>query len=1586
MTPAEKALFDKYGVSPDTHDLDLKTLKFRPKRGVTPENGGAVKSPSPGQTAATTATTPRPLGPGGVFLQELAHGAIPAVASAAGGGAGIVAGAPLGPVAQVAGGVGGAVLAGLGANYAQEALGPVVFPNAYPKWQAQRKANEAAYPKTAFAGQLASGLFGNKLSMGNNLRAARALLQLGQMSDAARNTLIQQGVNVGAGAGMQQVSDLIEGRGFQPGRALSAGAANVALGAPRSLPALPGKMIGARGNPAMKKAADNLTAELDPADFDIVVGANNTTGGPKVQPVPDSITSLRQQIKDTLSPETTRRATLVTAKNFEDTVPEGLFYIDTQYGRVLFNPNKVRVEEVQTLMNQPGLKEFPAELLGMSKSEKPASGDAVVVGKKGPAETTAEVVDTKNPADVANATAAAKAASPGAEVTVESPSEVILGRKLASADEATVDADAELRAQEDALASQQQRAEDYEKARAEERLASEREGRAAESARIVKEFPRRFGAGMRGRLAQPEQRPAVTPENLQPIEAPQDTVPLTEGEVIQDEFDKGKRFQPAEDDVDDFNDLTGELEGVETLTPEDTVVTPPGKPPVIPSAKTTTEPTAPTGQKLKQPSPTVSQAWYDFWRKTGLKKFLANTTQQPAIVGDDKLRKRGSSLYSTRELEIDPVLATDDTQPHEIGHIFFEDVKNYGTAGEKRFRQKLFDAFKTVDDRVGEEGAIQAIGEQLAGDAKIPQGPLTGIVQDAIDFMRYKLGGRDAQMLKRLGANMMRRGASSRQMGVEPTYGPGLTGAAKYQPVDNEPPSYRKAYNPRPGLTASPIEILMRAPDKDFSDAGSAINTASHLAREYAAKYGQPVDAALAKLSKKEQGEFIDYMHDAFNTRNADIPPHFTPDQIAAAQAFREAYYALGALSNKLGMRVRNTFGGRRARKLDPLGMPHTISPEVQNILMNEPGTEQWHALVKDFIDYNTERINNWLATNPGKRPKLTPDDIRAILDAKVEFYSGAVTRRPGPMGGDAATRAMRLAQFTRLPRSWLGNNARHLWNSYAVKATKDIAQWEAIERDPRLRALLGFNTGDSTDDKSIVPIAGHKTVRQAMEAFAPPLKRDSRGGKAMASLMGTVNNMLTANPSTRGTDLLTTPVKGFTFVGPHKWPALIYHSLKATRNAYKAAKANGLIRPGVQFAENIAGVADMANNAVKHLNQGWSLATGSQALETASRTVAQIMARGTIDTAAPAALRGDKATTRMFRTLGDDWQELLNTQEGRDRLASRLAGHMQGFYTGQNLPRWAADSQATPFVRLMFWSIEQTNNLKRFQLQALKDGDIGPMLSYAIALSVGGTALQNLKEAVLPNKSYIPTDEEIAAAGDKSRANLAQLQRATAILNIMGTFGVYGSLISGTVGKLAGQPMTEWNIPGVEAINTVLQHGGSALAAVKEGEDAWPVFKEMSDNIMRSIVSAYRLAAPMFEDEDTRLNRNNKRDFKVYERLKGEKLPGAFQPIIGYESLDEKKFDKATDIREAAQIARELLMKEAQRRGKSGFDKKVRSLASIGGGREGPNVDDKAALIEYANWLDRTQGPGTGRARIMRLLEKAQMNDTKRRLLQYFK
>jgi len=1011
-----------------------------------------------------------------------------------------------------------------------------------------------------------------------------------------------------------------------------------------------------------------------------------------------------------------------------------------------------------------------------------------------------------------------------------------------------------------------------------------------------------------------------------PIKEPRADEPLSEAEQIQDDYDMGRKYQE-----DNTPKGWGTAEGMQDTAPE-----------------------------LHQE---VKQGWADFWKKTALNKYAVKTKDVSELRGKTGAAK-GAIATKYRQMYINPSSVGIDTHPHELFHQWVADVQKHGNNAEKMFVEKAFKEFG------GEEPFVRAVGEHFVKRLDKRQ---DGVVRDVLDFVKYKLGRATNKELERLGSNVIARGRGSVEMGAEPYTGPepllpnqpGMKNQEQGEPVDTNPQTPSKpVHTPRPKFMSA-VDALRRSTSDKLKGIGDRFNTAHYNKREYLGKYERPVQDALDKLTPAELKAHRDYLVNAHDTEDT-APIEGSENLKKAVQAFRDTYRQIREDSNALGMKVSGRNGGEgREGKFDPTGMPHLLDPEVREMMRTQHDTPEWTDMHKRFVDYNTARG--------------VPADI---AEATWKQYTGA-NPRPGDVQNDAFYQAMRKAELTKLPPEMIDKNIKRLWEKYVNHVASDMAFFENFERDPSWAARVGVRDMDGETS-----LAGHPQVKAAMEGYNPTLEEKSSFTKAVQGGAGLVTAGIVSQPVTRVGDLVSTPFRTAGLVNLTDIPEVVIKGIANLAGAGDRARANGVIRNRNNYLDNMLNLTDKVNKRTVQVLDGLTKYTGSEKIERGARSVAQSFGEIVAQVHINNALKGDKTAIDFMDHHGMDWRTLATTQEGRERLGSRIALAAQGKFDNSNTPDWANKGGFKPFVSLARWSIEQQNNFRKFQLDPLmKHGDIKPMLSHLFMMAAGGVAVAKVRELLSGKKSYQPTFKEIENAPDKARAKEALALKLANYSQLMSTFGYMGDMLTSIAQAAGGQPVNQLGSPAVEFVNDVSKHTSAALRAIADGEDVMPVLGKFAQSMAQAHLGISRIAknywdkAGMTEGaREEQTAKNARRDYSVYKRLRGDTIR-PFAPIPGYHGLSEKEFDRAP-VSEASG----LMMKEVRKqvaRNPAGLEKKLRSLATIPDPGEGPSMSRKPEdWMGYMDYVGKTQGQSKADKLMQRLAVKEAERDMKRKMV----
>lgn len=1592
-SPEDLQLFQKYGVSPDTHELDRNTWEFVPKGGNKIQPEGAVATAvrrGAGEALPFAASVPGFVG--GMKFGSKIPG--PAPVKALGGlAAGLVGGGTLGTLAHKA------------QNWAAEELDPDLTAG----WNLQEQANAEENPKSDIVGGLLPMAGANKINgLPTLVRGLRSIIARGT-DKVGLEALAQTGLNATMGAGQEIAHEFDTKKpmfGLSPSRIATAGIGSAVFGDFRK---------------PIAKGLSKLGLNVHSAEPELLDQAAAAIKSPtKIKTTPEGAATLEQQFRDVVDPASSRAAVFVPEGTTVNTkLPAGLVEVKRPDGVAFVNPQKGA--DVELIRTAP---EMPGDALGMSQTVKPADGTDVVVGEKGGNEVSAEVVNGNDPAAVKAATEAASNASPGADVKVTSPQEVLENRlkswrereraitEVPLADQAAIqrakekqhadhmaklnaEFEASLgRTEQEVKAAQNKNAQNAEQARlndeaafwkhqhaqteqllaewrqaAEEarvKLEAERKRRADdfEKARIEKDTQDReaaeqdawnkkktfiWGKGQTGRLAGLENRP--TGDFVKP-EDPSLSAPLNEAEQIQERFDRNK-YQTDEDAI------NAQIEAYEkSLLEEEAAaagVKPEGKGEKTPKAK------APP--VIKPLEGKISQAWYDLWKRAGFDKYGATTDQRAGMLTDEGKPARGSYNPETRQVEVDPARADFDNQPHELFHAWLIDVAEHGNSAEKAFAKKMLERFGA------EEPGVQATGEHAVSRAKGDD----SFLKDALAFVKYKVGRANERDFARLASNEMYRGRGFKGEveGLKPT-----VGGVRNQPDDTkfQPDEPRKFEKQPAAILSSHVNKLRKANDPKLKAAGDALLEAYHDRTELTGRWSETAKDAL-HTDNATANAARDWLIHAEATETEGYPEGASDKLKAAIDSFRAMYRQVREDQNARKLPVRDRDNNMREGRMDPTGMPHLLDADAGYLLKHGQGTEEWHQMAEEFKDFNRPRMQE--RHQIGKKNPLSDEAIEAILDAKIRKLSGAEPMRGTSSEWRAHARALRLAEDTKLPPSMIEKDFKKLITKYIGAAAKDLALHSNVEAHPELNDTFGLNDQVKPEDTR----AGNSELSKALDEYMGNVQEESKLGQIgnAGSVLATTG--WTSNPVSRGKDFLGTYFRGLAHAkNPLQWPSITASAIKGlvSKDVKTAARVGGLVQPRHNFMDNMIGNTERVKNWVRKSANAYSTATGSEALENHSRYMAQGMGRTLVDIHGDAALRGDKSSQIFMEELAPvKWQEMLGTENGRNLLASRVGEAFQAAYNGSNLPDWALKGQFAPYARLMKWSIEQANNFRRFQLRPLiENKDPRPLAMYVTTMLGGGFAVKKLAETIANRQSYTPTWLEIENAKDKDKAKQAAAAKVMNAVEMVGMFGVFSSLGNMVTQAMTGQATQTPSNPFLSATGDSLNYAVAAGRAILDGQDPMKVLPKAMDDIANSQISMYRVGKNWLADDKEKMQRQGRRDYAVYQTLAGEKVE-PYNKRYSYESADENEFDRA-ELKDSPRIIREIIANTPRAK----LPEKMQKLGSIGGANIGPSSKDTNKLMAYIDYIRRTQGEAKARQLARTIMRDDVEKDIKRSMV----
>jgi hypothetical protein len=668
-----------------------------------------------------------------------------------------------------------------------------------------------------------------------------------------------------------------------------------------------------------------------------------------------------------------------------------------------------------------------------------------------------------------------------------------------------------------------------------------------------------------------------------------------------------------------------------------------------------------------------------------------------------------------------------DTSPHELIHVLLEDMKTRG--GREKARAEAFE--KAAG---GEEAGVQASGEHFVARVMSDD----SLWKDLGALVKHWMGSATKEDYARLMSNTLERGNIGEANNMA-----GKGGGVRLQTASTEPGKLGMDVAGSPEKTkfnifSSVTDKLINSGDPGKAYLGQKFNELFRAKDEMAARYRTGINALYD--AKPEQ---IDAVYKLLLGEERSGQPRravVRPDLLPLYDAMRGTYAKMR--EDQIAAGGKNRDGSKLGQ--DPTGFFNIIDPRVSEKISGGTRDAVYAKLKKDFIDYNRSRG----VKNP---------------EGEFDKYVGTLGQKSDPF----SFKATDTRENTKLPDSWIEPDGLKAYNKYIDRWAKARTWEEGMLKDPRAAEALGLNKGLKGPDSTVVL---DPNVQAAMDFYGG--MNTSADHKFISSVGRLVNSLLLGGPTTRITDALTTPIKGLSYISPTAVPAYL-HAMTNIRGAYERTLATGLNkRGGRQVFDQIIGAGADATGKLDAASQFITKWTGSEATETAARTLAQVAGEFIAKHQAALAAAGDRSAVKFLDHLG--------IVPGMDPAiaGTRAAQLLQGKYDVTNLPAWAFNSPAAPFVGMMKWNIEQWNNFKRFAVEpAVKDKNLTPALMTIAAGLTGGVGLNVFRQALSGRKDYHATFDEIANAPDKGRAMEELASKLAYAAQLTGTLGVMGEL-----------------------------------------------------------------------------------------------------------------------------------------------------------------------------------------------------------------
>jgi hypothetical protein len=947
--------------------------------------------------------------------------------------------------------------------------------------------------------------------------------------------------------------------------------------------------------------------------------------------------------------------------------------------------------------------------------------------------------------------------------------------------------------------------------------------------------------------------------------------------------------------------------------------------------------------------------------ETGLPKVMAAdktvvdpvTGQERFIKGEEVAGKTILSGELSNNLIQLGKKAGIDTGPHEILHGVINDVLKRGTPGEQRFARRVLEAAG------GEEAFVQEGGQEfvrrLIAEAG---GTKSGLMSDLTAFVRAKLGRATPADLRALAANTLRHGAGAEPyrpnapgarpaaavpptQTAQPTEGEKspkkpIVGEERTQPLENnvapteertQPLGPRESYGPEAvkrkwytGTFASSVDQLRRTGDVRRAQAADVFQRAFSARDAMKGKYGARL---LGEISADPATAREAY--EAMITRErTQTPPAGLSAKAQAIYNEMDRVYRQIRLDQIAAGHMR---AGGSVPRVDPTGMFNLMASEMRNLLTHNQDSPAWARARDEFIGENTARI---LQHSKNK----SPADAQAEATAAFERFIDGVGREDA-MANAVDFGAVSLPEGMKLPESWIEPDPFRAWEKFIDRTAKARAWHDVVQADPQARALF---EGERALSKDPMVVDLFNSYRDAVP-YSPSLP---------TSAQHLVNSMI-LGPITRMADLGTTPFKMLQFTPVTQWPAAVA-SLSDIANGYRQSFETSLNRRGGDLLRRqVLGAHGDAANILDQATKVALTYQGLEKIEVLSRAVAQTMGTTVGDMYRVAARNGDKEALAFLNSLGTDWQSVDAATLGK-----RIAELAVGRYDARGTPQWQRQGKIAPFFSLMRWSTEQWNNFRNYAIAPAARGNYEPLMRWALASALGGSAVLALREFMTGKKPYVAEIEEIKNAPDKDRAMQEAMIKLGTTLQAVGALGVPGDALlllgRSATGKLASGP----GFPAMEVAADTVERTWKALTAIFSGVPAdkvlWQVAKDTAQRNFQATQIISQLTDLAGVDE-----KNLMRDYRMFRRLSGE---NDVTPLSSpdYRRVPERQLDAARTPAEVDETARAAVA-EARRVAGDDRVKFMSELRKLLNDRISWAPSDPRELSAYVQYLEQTQG-----------------------------
>lgn len=649
------------------------------------------------------------------------------------------------------------------------------------------------------------------------------------------------------------------------------------------------------------------------------------------------------------------------------------------------------------------------------------------------------------------------------------------------------------------------------------------------------------------------------------------------------------------------------------------------------------------------------------------------------------------------------------------------------------------------------------------------------------------------------------------------------------------------------------------------------------------------------------------------------------------------------------------TIGGREAGK-NEFYVPDMLNDKTIDILVNKSQSPEAKAIENAWVEHAI------------KEAKDRADVVSTINEKEIkENIAHFINALGGKHGNYKAVEfgAIRKASGYGLPEGLRETDGARIVEKYGRRYAADLSLYMHLEKPKAIAGSLMLrdpNTGRISQEGD-AGISRATEVRDAMKwvtgGFAGTI---STSMPKINSFVRLVNNSL-LGPATGIRDTVSIPANMLPYINKFSDLKAAWDGMMKFRENQRRALESGATQPNMdrkQFGDLMQS-PDRFTAVVGKLATLMRKYQGRELLENFNRDLTFSVGRELASHNVIGAKGGNEKSIQWLKKFGDLVEGDVTKMEGAaldkalDTMAANFTDRNQGTYGGEGLPVGVVESQFAPFLSMQKWSWEKSNVIYKDVVKPFLSGENRlPMLTYVFGSFMTGVAIQQLNELMSGKKPNDPTLKETIEYGGALNyaAELATLMQ-------MGSFaGLVGDAMKLTSDKLitGKTPRNIVSFPAATLSADLVEKTGDMLEALRQGEDAWPVFKQYAMDTMVANVQAARMVANHTIKAGD-IERSDKfRDMRVFNQLEGK--PASNIPQVNrYLGIGSKQFKQERDLEKAVGQSRELVRKALS---SGNVEQMRRTLKGLKGNNYSTVPDPTTRPQEfqrYYQFIVRTQG-----------------------------